>query len=50
MQGFVVVPADGMPVPAIIFCMDAPRYREALRNMARRIANAGYFCILPDVY
>ena len=50
MHGFAVAPADGIPAPAIIFYMDAPGYREELRNMARRIAKAGYFCILPDMY
>ena len=30
--------------------MDAPGIREELRNLARRIAKAGYFCILPDMY
>ena len=50
MQGFAAAPADDAPAPAIIFYMDAPGYREELRNMARRIAKAGYFCILPDMY
>jgi dienelactone hydrolase len=30
--------------------MDAPGIREELRNMARRIAKHGYFCLLPDMY
>lgn len=38
------------PVPAIVFYMDAPGFREELCNMARRIAKAGYYCILPDMY
>ena len=50
MQGFAVAPADGIPAPTIIFSMDAPGYRKELWNLARRIANAGYFSILPDVY
>jgi carboxymethylenebutenolidase len=36
--------------PAIILYMDAPGIREELRNQARRIAKAGYFCLLPDLY
>tara|TARA_Y100001954_G_scaffold221473_1_gene257692 strand:- start:28 stop:255 length:228 start_codon:yes stop_codon:yes gene_type:complete len=40
MHGFAVAPADGIPAPAIIFYMDAPGYREELRNMVRRIAKA----------
>jgi carboxymethylenebutenolidase len=30
--------------------MDAPGIREELRDMARRIAKAGYYCLLPDLY
>ena len=30
--------------------MDAPGIREELRDQARRIAKAGYFCLLPDLY
>jgi carboxymethylenebutenolidase len=33
--------------PGIIFYMDAPGIREELRNMARRIAKHGYFCLPP---
>lgn len=42
--------AETAPVPGIIFYMDAPGFREELCNMARRIAKAGYYCILPDLY
>lgn len=42
--------ADSGPFPPVIFYMDAPGTREELRNMARRIARAGYFCVLPDMY
>ena len=50
MPGFTAAPAEGGPFPPVIFYMDAPGYREELRNMARRIAKAGYFCVLPDMY
>ena len=50
MPGFAAAPADAGPVPAIIFYMDAPGFREELCNMARRIAKHGYFCLLPDMY
>jgi len=30
--------------------MDARGVREEMRNMARRIAKQGYFCLLPDLY
>ena len=50
MPTFVARPDAGGPFPAIIFYMDAPGFREELCNMARRIAKAGYYCILPDMY
>lgn len=50
MPAFAACP-DGMgPYPPVIFYMDAPGIREELRNMARRIAARGYFCLLPDLY
>ena len=39
----------GAFAPVILY-MDAPGIREELRNMARRIAKQGYFCLLPDLY
>ena len=47
---FAVCPDANGPFPAIILYMDAPGIREELRNQARRIAKAGYFCLLPDLY
>src|SRR4051795_12251045 len=50
MPSFVACPDGAGPFPAIIFYMDAPGTREELRNMTRRIARHGYFCILPAMY
>src|SRR3954464_4171707 len=50
MPTFAVCPDGPGPYPGIIFYMDAPGIREELRNMARRIAKHGYFCLLPDMY
>src|SRR5258705_8320821 len=47
---FAVCPEGPGAFPAIILYMDAPGIREELRNMARRIAKRGYFCLLPDLY
>jgi carboxymethylenebutenolidase len=47
---FAVCPEGAGAFPAIILYMDAPGIREELRNMARRIAKHGYFCLLPDLY
>jgi carboxymethylenebutenolidase len=50
MPAFAACPEGPGPFPPIIFYMDAPGTREELRNMARRIAKVGYFCLLPDMY
>ena len=50
MPTFAACPDGPGEFPGIIFYMDAPGMREELRNMARRIAKHGYFCLLPDMY
>jgi carboxymethylenebutenolidase len=50
MPTFAACPDSPGEYPGIIFYMDAPGIREELRNMARRIAKHGYFCLLPDMY
>src|SRR5215475_9937647 len=47
---FIVHPERGGPHPAVFFFMDAPAIREELRDMARRIASAGYYVMLPNLY
>jgi len=47
---FVVHPERGGPHPPILFFMDAPAIREELRDMARRLASAGYYVMLPNMY
>src|SRR6185436_2721871 len=47
---FAVCPDAPGPFPAIILYMDAPGFREELKDQARRIAKHGYFCLLPDLY
>ena len=47
---FAVCPDGPEAFPGIILYMDAPGIREELRNLARRIAKHGYFCLLPDMY
>ncbi len=47
---FAVCPDGPGSYPGIILYMDAPGIREELRNLARRIAKQGYFCLLPDMY
>jgi carboxymethylenebutenolidase len=50
MTTFIAHPEGDGPFPPVIFYMDAPGYRDELKDMARRIANAGYYCVLPDLY
>ena len=47
---FIAHPERGGPHPVVIFFMDAPAIREELRDMARRIAAAGYYVMLPNLY
>lgn len=47
---FIVHPDRDGPHPLILFYMDAPAIREELRDMARRLASAGYYVMLPNLY
>lgn len=47
---FITHPERGGPHPVILFYMDAPGIREELRDMARRLASAGYYVMLPNLY
>ena len=47
---FIVHPERDGPHPLILFYMDAPAIREELRDMARRLASAGYYVMLPNLY
>jgi carboxymethylenebutenolidase len=50
MNTFVCHPDENAPFPVVFFYMDAPGYREELRDMARRIASVGYYVVLPNLY
>ncbi len=50
MSTFICHPERGSPHPVVLFYMDAPGIREELRNMARRLASAGYYVMLPNLY
>src|SRR3954453_18361770 len=47
---FIVHPERDGPHPVVLFFMDAPAIREELRDMCRRIATAGYYVMLPNLY
>jgi len=50
MTTFIVHPERDAPHPIVVFFMDAPGFREELRDMARRIAAVGYYVMLPNLY
>ena len=50
MSCFAAYPDTRGPHPAVILYMDAPGIREELRDFTRRIAEQGYYCLLPDMY
>jgi carboxymethylenebutenolidase len=47
---FIASPAEGGPHPIVLFLMDAPGKREELHEMVRRLAAAGYYVMLPNLY
>jgi len=50
METFVVHPDGHGPFPAVLIYMDMWGMRECLRGIARRVAAAGYYCVMPDLY
>ena len=50
MNTFVVHPEEHGPHPLVLFLMDAPGMREEIRDMARRLATAGYYVMAPHLY
>jgi carboxymethylenebutenolidase len=47
---FVFHPEGDGPHPVVLYLMDAPGIRPALRDMASRLATAGYYVMLPYLY
>ena len=50
MNTYTVRPEDGGPLPVVLMLMDAPGVREGLREICRRIAQSGYYVLLPNLY
>src|SRR4051812_33748961 len=50
-RAFSFTPNSGAgPWPAAILVMDAPAIRPAMFEMGERLAQAGYFVVLPDMF
>ncbi len=50
MTTFIVHPETGGPHPVVLFLMDAPGKRALLHDMARTLADHGYYVMLPNLY
>ena len=50
MNTWTARPDDGGPLPVVVMLMDAPGVREGLREIGRRIAQSGYYVLLPNLY
>jgi len=50
MTTFVFSPEHGGPFPVVLYLMDAPSIRPALKDMASRLATAGYYVMLPYLF
>lgn len=50
MKTFIFRPEYDGPHPVVLYLMDAPSIRPALREMASRLASAGYYVMLPYLF
>lgn len=50
MKTFIHHPTHEGPHPVVLYLMDAPSIRPALKDMATRLASAGYYVMLPYLY
>ncbi len=50
MPTFLFHPEYDGPHPVVLYLMDAPSVRPALRDMASRLASAGYYVMLPYLF
>lgn len=50
MKTFIFHPEHDGPHPVVLYLMDAPSIRPALKDMASRLATAGYYVMLPYLF
>ena len=50
MKTFIYHPQHEGPHPVVLYLMDAPSIRPALKEMSMRLASAGYYVMLPYLF
>ncbi len=50
MKTFIYHPEHQGPHPVVLYLMDAPSIRPALKEMANRLASAGYYVMMPYLF
>lgn len=50
MKTFIYHPEHDGPHPIVFYLMDAPSIRPALKDMAMRLASAGYYVMMPYLF
>jgi len=50
MKTFIFRPQSSGPFPVVLYLMDAPSIRPVLKDMASRLATAGYYVMLPYLF
>ena len=50
MKTFIFHPENDGPRPVVLYLMDAPSIRPQLKDMASRLATAGYYVMLPYLF
>ncbi len=50
MNSYVYYPDEGGPFPVVLMYMDSAGVREALADVCRRLASAGYYVVMPNLY
>jgi carboxymethylenebutenolidase len=50
MSTFTVHPDAGGPFPVALIYMDGVGYREQVKKNARRFADGGFYCVVPDLF
>ena len=50
MNAYAYCPDEGGSFPVVLFYMDSAGVREPLADLCRRLASAGYYVLMPNLY